>query len=123
VQVTGFVPVQTPAWQLSVWVQELPSLHEEPSALAGFEHVPVVGLHVPGVWHWSGVPQITGLPPTHTPAWQLSFCVHAFLSSQPAPSALLGFEQTPLPGSQVPTSWHWSAAVQVTGFVPVQTPV
>ena len=24
---------------------------------------------------------------------------------------------------QVPTSWHWSLAVQTTGFVPVQVPV
>jgi hypothetical protein len=30
VQVTGFVPLQTPAWQVSVCVQALPSLQVEP---------------------------------------------------------------------------------------------
>jgi hypothetical protein len=43
--------VQTPAWQVSVWVQALPSLHEVPSVFAGFEHTPVALLHVPAVWH------------------------------------------------------------------------
>jgi hypothetical protein len=30
VQVTGLLPTQLPAWQVSDWVQELPSLHVEP---------------------------------------------------------------------------------------------
>jgi hypothetical protein len=33
---------------VSVCVQALPSLHDVPFAAAGFEHVPVAGLHVPG---------------------------------------------------------------------------
>ena len=37
------------------------------------------------------------------------------------PSGLTGLEQ-PLTGSQRPTSWHWSLAVQVTGFAPVHAP-
>jgi hypothetical protein len=36
--------------------------------------------------------------------------------------AFVGFEQMPVLVSQVPTAWHWSLAVQVTGFAPVQTP-
>ena len=34
----------------------------------------------------------------------------------------MGFEQVPVLGSQVPTEWHWSLAVHVTGFEPVQVP-
>ena len=51
VQVTGFVPVQVPFWQESVCVQPLLSLHAVPLAATGFEHAPVLGLHVPGAWH------------------------------------------------------------------------
>jgi hypothetical protein len=47
VQVTVFVPLQTPAWQISVWVQALPSLQAVPFGFSGFEQTPVVGLHVP----------------------------------------------------------------------------
>src|SRR5438132_1395707 len=47
VQVTGFEPTQVPVWQVSVWVQALPSLHAEPSAFGGFEHTPVLVLQVP----------------------------------------------------------------------------
>ena len=50
VQVTGFEPVQTPAWQVSVCVHAFPSLHVVPFVFAGFEH-PVAGLHVPALWH------------------------------------------------------------------------
>lgn len=35
---------------------------------------------------------------------------------------LVGFEQTPVVVLQVPTSWHWSLAVQMTGLAPTQTP-
>jgi hypothetical protein len=51
-QVTGFAPVQVPAWHVSDWVQALPSLHEVPAAFgADVEQAPVPGLQVPGVWH------------------------------------------------------------------------
>jgi hypothetical protein len=50
VQVTG-LPPQTPAWQLSLVVQALPSLQLVPLAAFGFEHIPVAGLHVPATWH------------------------------------------------------------------------
>jgi hypothetical protein len=48
---TGFAPVQTPAWQVSVWVQPLPTLQAVPFAWDGFEQTPVAGLHAPAVWH------------------------------------------------------------------------
>ncbi len=60
--------------------------------------------------------------PAHFPAWQVSVCVQALPSSQALPSGFAGFEHEPVVGSQVPASWHESAAPQVTGFVPVQTP-
>jgi hypothetical protein len=49
VHVTGFEPVHAPLTHASVCVHALPSLHEVPSLAAGFEHVPVLGLHVPAV--------------------------------------------------------------------------
>jgi hypothetical protein len=48
-QTTGFEPVQTPDWQLSVWVQAFPSLHAVPFATAGLEQTPVDVLQVPTV--------------------------------------------------------------------------
>ena len=50
-QVTAAPAVQTPAWQVSFWVQALPSLHPEPLALLGLVHIPVAALQAPGSWH------------------------------------------------------------------------
>jgi hypothetical protein len=50
-QVTGFEPVHIPLSQSSVSVHALPSLQVVPFAAAGFEQAPVLGLHVPAVWH------------------------------------------------------------------------
>jgi hypothetical protein len=47
----GLAPVHAPAWQVSAWVQALPSSHALPLALAGLEHAPVDVLHVPATWH------------------------------------------------------------------------
>ena len=58
----------------------------------------------------------------HAPDWHVSVCVQALLSLQLAPFALFGFEQMPVAGAQVPTSWHWSIAVHTTGLAPVQLP-
>jgi hypothetical protein len=46
-QTTGFAPKQTPAWQVSVFVQPSPSSQGVPLGLLGVEHAPVAGLHVP----------------------------------------------------------------------------
>ena len=56
------------------------------------------------------------------PAWHVSFCVQAFPSLHVVPFAAVGFEQTPVDGLHDPAVWHWSWAVQVTGFPPVQVP-
>jgi hypothetical protein len=51
VQLTGLAPTQVPAWQVSLWVQALPSLHAVPFGFGGFEQAPVAGSHVPASWH------------------------------------------------------------------------
>src|SRR5438876_6979443 len=56
------------------------------------------------------------------PAWQESLWVQAPPSVQAVPSALVGVEQVPLAGSQTPATWHWSSAVQTTGFAPTHLP-
>src|SRR2546423_816283 len=67
VQITGFPPVQAPAWQVSVWVQRLPSLHGVASGLFGLEHAPVLVSQVPALWHWSDAVHTTGFAPVHAP--------------------------------------------------------
>src|SRR5262245_57089781 len=68
---TGFCPVHVPAWQVSTCVHALPSSHTVPSGLAGFEHMPVAELHLPGRWQASGMGQITGDAPVQTPLWHV----------------------------------------------------
>ncbi len=65
----------------------LPSLHAVPFDAAGFEHTPVLGLHVPATWHWSCAVQTTGFDPVHVPAWHVSVCVHALPSLHAVPFA------------------------------------
>jgi hypothetical protein len=38
------------------------------------------------------------------------------------PFGFAGFEQSPVAGSQVPTSWHWSRAVQMIRLLPTHLP-
>src|SRR2546426_11215856 len=85
--------------------------------------MPVAGLQVPASWHWSGAVQVTGLLPVQVPLSHLSVWVHASPSLHAVPSGLAGFEHMPVAGLQVPASWHWSGAVQVTGLLPVQVPL
>src|SRR5207245_9870870 len=122
VQTTGLTAVHVPPWQVSLSVQASPALPPVPSALLGFEHSPVPGLHVPASWHWSGAGQVTELPAVHVPPWQVSLSVQASPALPPVPSALLGFEHSPVPGLHVPASWHWSGAGQVTELPAVHVP-
>src|SRR5206468_13082254 len=112
---SGVLPVHAPAWHVSAGVHALPSLHAVPSGLAGFEHVPLAGSHVPAAWHWSAAVQTTGWLPVHVPLSHVSVCVHAFPSLHAVPSGLAGFEHVPVAGSHVPAAWHWSPALQTTG--------
>ena len=77
---TGVLPTHAPPWHESACVHAFASVHALPFGLAGFEHAPVVGLHVPAVWHWSEALHTTGLLPTHVPLWHWSVCVHALPS-------------------------------------------
>jgi hypothetical protein len=38
------------------------------------------------------------------PLWHVSLCVHALLSSQTDPFGTMGFEHTPVRGSQTPAT-------------------
>jgi hypothetical protein len=58
----------------------------------------------------------------HVPDWHVSLCVHLSPSLQVVPSFFVGFVQAPVPGSQLPASWHWSDALQVTAAPAVQAP-
>jgi hypothetical protein len=103
--VAGGAPaVHEPAWHVSEPLQTVESLHALPFGLAGFEQVPVEGLHAPASWHVSDAVQTTGFAPVQVPAWQLSVCVQASPSEQLAPFGFTGSEQVPVPGLQVPTS-------------------
>jgi hypothetical protein len=46
--VTPGPPAHTPAWQVSIGVQVLPSVQAVPFGRFGFEHVPLAGLQIPG---------------------------------------------------------------------------
>ena len=75
-QVTGLIRCRRRPGSVSVCVQALPSLHDDPlAAFVCVEHCPVDGLHVPATLHVAAAGQSTGLEPTHAPAWQLSVCV------------------------------------------------
>src|SRR6185437_16006268 len=119
---TGFLPVQTPAVQVSVRVQALPSLQTVPSGFAGYQHIPVTALQVPASWHWSLAAQITGFPPVHTPLWHVSVWVQALPSLHAVPSGWFETGHTPVVGSQAATVVHDVGMGHTTGFLPVQTP-
>jgi hypothetical protein len=60
-------------------------------------------------------------PGLQVPLWQVSSWVQADLSEQGAPFALVGVEQAPVAGLQVPALWHWLRGEQTTGVL-VQDP-
>jgi hypothetical protein len=131
---TRLAPVQAPAWQLSFWVHALPSEQALPFGRVGVEHVPVAGSHVPASWHGLSAAHTTGLAPVQVPCWHVSVRVHGLPSLQAVPSLALvpvqaplwqlsptvqaspsshgvalgfaGVEHMPVPGSQVPATWH-----------------
>ena len=123
VQTTGSAPTQTPARQVSVRVQALPSSQLAPSAAFGLEQTPVSGSQVPATWQSSEAEHTTGSLPTQLPApSHASDWVQRSPSSQAVPSGAGGLEQAPVAGLQVPARWQSSEAVQTTGLPPVQTP-
>ena len=117
------VPVQVPARQLSPSVHRFASLQAVASGATGFVQMPVAGWQTPAVWHWSEAAQVLAVPAVQVPARQVSPSVHAFASLQTVASGAAGFEQAPVAGLQVPATWHWSEAAQVTGVPVPQTPM
>src|SRR3989442_5426961 len=111
---------QTPNWQVSVPLHTFPSLHEVPLGTGAYTH-PLVGLQLSAV---QGLPSshLKGLP-LPIPPEQVSPVVQALPSLQALPLIFTGFEHVPVLGSQVPTTWHWSEAVQTTWLLPVHTPL
>jgi hypothetical protein len=95
---------------LQVLTPDLLLLHLPPQQSAFTEHGLPLAL------------QVVGTEPRQTPLEHWSFVVAALPSLQAVPLALNGFEQTPVAVLHVPTVWHWSRAVQTTGFDPVHTP-
>jgi hypothetical protein len=91
------------------------------SAICGFVHAPVAGLHMPAVWQASLAVQTTPVP-AHVPLVHSSFDVHASWSLHVVPFGRDGLEQVPVAGLHVPAAWHWSEAVQVTVDPAVHTP-
>jgi hypothetical protein len=62
-QITAAPGRHPPSWQVSGPVHRLLSaLQGLPLLLAGFEHTPVIGLQLPGSWHWSGAGQVVAGP-------------------------------------------------------------
>lgn len=95
-------PVQVPAWQLSLLVHALPSLHVTPFVFGGFVQAPAV--QIPASWHWSLAVHASGAPPLQVPAWHASLTVQTSLSLHVVPSVLTGLLQTP--PEHVPALWH-----------------
>jgi hypothetical protein len=120
--VIGLLPRHAPAWQVSVCVHAFASLHVVPSASGGMLHVPVLRSQAPAPWQVSTAVHTIGLPPIHTPFWQVSVCVHGSASLQAVPLGAIGFEHAPVAGSQVPATWHALEATQAIGLEPVQMP-
>jgi hypothetical protein len=104
VQTTGLPPTHAPLSHVSVFVQELPSLHAEPLAFAGFEHAPVAESHAPATWHWSEAVHTTGFDPTHAPLWHESLLVHALPSLHVEPFGFDGLEHVPFAGLHAPAT-------------------
>ena len=110
--------MHAPPLQVSAPLQNRPSLQ---LAVLFVCWQPAAGLHESSV-HTLLSLQSGGGPPAQAPFEHASPVVQALPSSQAVPSAFFGFEHVPVPGSHVPTSWHWSSAVHTTRLVPVHTP-
>src|SRR5579883_258743 len=99
----GLPPVQVPFWQVSVWVQALPSLQVVPLAAAGLEHWPVVGSQVPATWQGSSALHTTPAHRSvlvHTPPLTVRPGQHGSVGSEGAPAG----RQPPPPQVGSPTA-------------------
>jgi hypothetical protein len=86
------------------------------------EQRPLVGSQVPAVWQESLAVHVTGLDPAHAPPWHAYAWLHLLVPRHAVPLAAVGFEHVPVPGSQMPTTWQPSLALQATGLEPMHVP-
>jgi hypothetical protein len=108
------VPVHAPAAHVSFSVQGTPSLHV--AVLFANMH-PVLGAQV-SVVHTFPSLHVSGVPPTHTPAWQVSTVVHALPSSQDAVLFVCWHPPSAVHVSVV----HGFRSSQLVGAPPVHAP-
>jgi hypothetical protein len=115
--------MQYPPKQVSPTVQAFQSSQLAPSGATPVTHWPVLGSQVlvRHEFHCDGG-QTTGVPPVHTPAWQVSVWVQALPSLQVVPSGRFGTTQVWVTGSNTPGPWHSPAGAHVTGSVETQAP-
>jgi len=73
----------TPAWQVSLPLHTLPSLHDEPLGTAVFWQ-PVAGSQL-SVVHTLPSLQLRGVPGVHTPLWHVSAPLHTLPSLHAVP--------------------------------------
>jgi hypothetical protein len=109
-QVFGLPDWQVPFWHVSFSVHRFPSSQAVPFGALTVTQRPLVGSHTLTLHGSVLASQVTAVPGTHTPAWQVSSTVHGFSSSQGVSFAT---------GSQVPVaeshSKHWSQVFTAPG--------
>ncbi len=100
-QVRRLIPWQTPATQVSTFVQASPSSQGVPSGTGG-KVQPVLGLQVPDGSSQTLVVFLHtfGVEPIQTPPWHLSTVVQGLPSSQSEVSGTRKFEQRPVAVTQ-----------------------
>ena len=105
-QVTGLEPVHVPDWQVSVWVQAFPSLQIVPLGRGEASHASEVSLQTPMLHALVCAEQSRAGPAVQVPLWHVSLTVQNRPSLQVVPFGAVGLEQAPVPGLQVPATWH-----------------
>src|SRR5439155_19420946 len=106
------VPPHVPPVQTSFLVQAFPSSHAVPSAAARFEHMPLVGSHVPATWHWSSAVQATVVVALQLElVWQVCTLVEALPLLHAVLLLAFGLERGPVVLLLVPARWQWSYEV------------
>ena len=66
---------------------------------------------------------VTAVVPLHVPVLSHAKAEkHLFVPLHVVPVGAWGLEHIPVDMLHVPAVWHWSLAVHVPGFEPVQTP-
>src|SRR4051794_25295994 len=97
--------MHAPPWHCSPSVQASPSEQGVKSSFWNTEQLPVSASQ-DGEWHAS-LGHTFGFP-VHTPAWQVSVCVHWLKSVHAVPFGFGGLLHKPVTESHVPGAWHWS---------------